>query len=174
MKTVLSAILCIYLQCVDLHGWNNSEAEPQIWLFCIDFNGWCQQIYCMPCNRFFIMYTMVMRREQSAQQPWTMFRGIVGSLNLRNTLIRSQVKVEERGQAELYHTCTKSCWMHEDFKGNVTRGTYSWPINLLAIVVQHPSTIQNKKPSFPVTSQVWWSLWEVTLTNGLNLKISTS
>uniref|UniRef100_A0A0A9DP03 Uncharacterized protein n=1 Tax=Arundo donax TaxID=35708 RepID=A0A0A9DP03_ARUDO len=36
----------------------------------------------MPCNGFLIMYnTMVMRREQSAQQPRTMFRGVNASLD---------------------------------------------------------------------------------------------
>ena len=34
------------------------------------------------------------------------------------------------------------------------REPYRWPAKLLAIVVQHSSTIKDKKPSLPITSQV--------------------
>lgn len=77
-------------------------------------------------------------------------------------------RIKDRNLSILY-ILDRILQLHEYFTG--ARGTYRCPINLLAIVVQHSSTIKDKKPSFPISSQVWRSFREVTLTNGLDLNI---
>lgn len=59
-----------------------------------------------------------------------------------------------------YYACVVTC-----------ESTYGWPTVLLAIIVQHSSTVKDKEPPFPITSQIWRSLGKITLSNGLNLKI---
>jgi hypothetical protein len=100
--------------------------------------------------------TMVMRREQSAQQPRTMFRGVNASLHGATSLYDQRQIVEKVSELKyIMHHGTKYYANSMSISTlNVTMETYRWPSNLFSIVVQHSSTIKYEEPSFPVGSQV--------------------